>query len=197
MHLAAVPRWTTPNRLRAWGALIGVLALATAAVAASIAGGAHSQGTDVLRTQAPSVHAAGDCANRDHPLFGRVGVEHYNNAERMDRDVAESILGGQSPYDYVHTFWSDQYQDKLEYVGHASRWDELVFRGDLPGRRFVGFYLAGGRLLAAVGLNRGGDPEQDPDQELAKAGKLIAARAPVDRAALEDEGRDLEALLST
>ena len=87
------------------------------------------------------------------------------------------MLGSDAPYDYIHSFWSDQYEHKLEYVGHATRWDEFVVRGSLEDRRFVGFYLLDGRLLAAVGLDRGGDPELDADSEMAACARLVGQRA--------------------
>src|SRR6202030_3753808 len=118
---------------------------------------------ETCQTSAPDVYAAGDVANHLHPVFGRVRVEHYNNAEKQGRAAGRSMLGEHTPYSYIHSFWSDQYEHKLEYVGHAERWDEFVVRGSLQDRRFVGFYLLEGRLLAAVGLDRGGDPALDAD----------------------------------
>ena len=146
------------------------------------------------RASAQGIFAAGDVANHLHPLFGRVRVEHYNNAEKQGAHAARSMLGKAGDYDYLHTFWSDQYAEKLEYTGHALKWDELVIRGDLAGRRFLAFYLSGGRLRAAAGLNRGGDPELEGDSELAAAAKLIASGTEVSAAALADEGRDLRKL---
>jgi 3-phenylpropionate/trans-cinnamate dioxygenase ferredoxin reductase subunit len=146
------------------------------------------------RTSVPDVFAAGDVANHLHPLFGRVRVEHYNNAEKQGAAVARSMLGSDAPYSYLHTFWSDQYEHKLEYVGHASKWDQFVIRGSLEERKLVGFYLDGGLLRAAVGLNRGGDPELDSGGEMALAGRLVARQARPDPAALADETRDLARL---
>jgi 3-phenylpropionate/trans-cinnamate dioxygenase ferredoxin reductase subunit len=146
------------------------------------------------RTNVAGVHAAGDCANHLHPLFGRVRVEHYNNAEKMGRYVARSLLGDETPYDYLHTFWSDQFEHKLEYVGHAGARDELVFRGSIEERRFIGFYRRDGILVAAVGLNRGGDPELDEDDELYACGQLIAAQAALPTSVLVDETVDLRSL---
>jgi hypothetical protein len=65
----------------------------------------------------------------------------------------------EDPYDYLHTFWSDQYEHKIEYVGHVATWDEFVVRGSLDEAKLVGFYLVDGAVKAAVGLDRGGDPE--------------------------------------
>jgi 3-phenylpropionate/trans-cinnamate dioxygenase ferredoxin reductase component len=139
----------------------------------------------------PGVFAAGDVATQLHPLFGRVRVEHYNNAEKQGAYAARSMLGKPGDYHYLHTFWSDQYEDKLEYAGHAAKWDQVAIRGDLEGRRFLAFYLSGGRLRAAAGLNRGGDPELEANSELAGVAKLIASGAELSPADLADEGREL------
>jgi 3-phenylpropionate/trans-cinnamate dioxygenase ferredoxin reductase subunit len=149
---------------------------------------------ECLRTSAPDVYAAGDVANQLHPLFGRVRVEHYNNAEKMGGAAARSMLGSTAPYDYVHTFWSDQYDHKLEYVGHAVTWDDFVVRGSLDDGRFIGFYLAGGVVQAAMGLDRGGDPELDQDSEMAACARLVARRAKPARGLLSDEHADLWSL---
>ena len=94
---------------------------------------------------------AGDVANHLHPLFGRIRVEHYNNAEKQGAAAARSMLGSTAPYDYVHSFWSDQYEHKIEYVGHVAKWDEFVVRGSLDEGKLVGFYLVDGVVRAAVG----------------------------------------------
>jgi 3-phenylpropionate/trans-cinnamate dioxygenase ferredoxin reductase subunit len=146
------------------------------------------------RTDASGVFAAGDVANHLHPIFGRLRVEHFNNAEKMGRAAARTMLGGVEIYDYLHSFWSDQYEDKIEYIGFARRWDNFVVRGSLEERRFLGFYLTAGSLMAAMGLNRGGDPELDQTGELAACRRLIAANARVDPRQLADEQVDLASL---
>src|SRR5437588_8542111 len=121
-----------------------------------------SNGVDVdehCRASAPDIYAAGDVANHLHPIFGRVRVEQYNNAEKHGRAAARSMLGSTAPYDYLYTFWSDQYEHKIEYAGHVDRWDEFVVRGSVEEGKLIGFYLVDGVVLAAVGLDRGGDPE--------------------------------------
>jgi 3-phenylpropionate/trans-cinnamate dioxygenase ferredoxin reductase subunit len=146
------------------------------------------------RASAADVYAAGDVANQLHPVFGRVRVEHYNNGEKMGRAAARSMLGSTTPYDYIHTFWSDQYDHKLEYVGHATKWDDFVVRGSLEDGKLIGFYLQDGLLQAAVGLDRGGDPEQDTDQEMAACARLVAMRARPAGGQLADERVDLWSL---
>jgi 3-phenylpropionate/trans-cinnamate dioxygenase ferredoxin reductase component len=146
-------------------------------------------------TSAPDVYAAGDVANHLHPVFGRVRVEHYNNAEQQGRAAARSILGSAAPYAYIHSFWSDQYEHTLEYVGHTRGWDDFVVRGSLEEAKLVGFYLREGLLEAAVGLDRGGDPELDRDSEMAACAQLVAQRARPARSGLADDRVDLWSLV--
>jgi 3-phenylpropionate/trans-cinnamate dioxygenase ferredoxin reductase component len=148
----------------------------------------------LCRASAPDVYVAGDVANQLHPLFGRIRVEHFNNAEKQGAAAARSMLGSTAPYDYLHSFWSDQYEHKIEYVGHAAAWDEFVIRGSEEEGKLIGFYLAGGVVRAAVGLDRGGDPELDHDGEMAACARLVAERARAAPAVLADERTDLWSL---
>jgi len=133
-------------------------------------------------------------SNQLHPLFGRVRVEHYNNAEKHGAAAARSMIGSTAPYDYLYTFWSDQYEHKLEYVGHVTTWDEFVVRGSVDEAKLIGFYLVDGVVRAAVGLDRGGDPELDLDSEMAACARLVSQRARLAPAALADDRTDLWSL---
>ena len=164
------------------------------------AGGAVDNGVLVderCRTSLPEIYAAGDVANHLHPIFGRLRVEHWNNADRQGAFAARSMLGRNEPYDYLHSFWSDQYEHVIEYVGFAASWDRLVFRGRPESRKFLGFYLKDGVVRAAVGFDRGGDPE-DPktDSELKIVADLIRRRVSVDPGRLADESVDLRHVAS-
>ena len=146
---------------------------------------------ELCRASAADVYAAGDVANILHPLFGRVRVEHYNNAEKQGAAAARSMLGSAAPYDYIYSFWSDQYDHKLEYVGYVTKWDEFVVRGSLKEGKLVGFYLVNGVVRAAAGLDRGGDPELDHGGEMAAAARLVADQARPPPGLLADEQADL------
>ena len=150
---------------------------------------------EYCRTSLPDVFAAGDVTNHLHPIFGRLRVEHWNNGYQHGRAAARSLLGRNEPYDYIHTFWSDQYEHVIEYVGFAASWDRLVFRGQPESRKFLGFYLKDGVVRAAIGLDRGGDPE-DPkgESELKAAVDMVRSRAPIDAVKLADETIDLRSL---
>jgi 3-phenylpropionate/trans-cinnamate dioxygenase ferredoxin reductase component len=136
------------------------------------------------RTSADAVFAAGDMANHLHPLFGRLRVEHFDNAIKMGAAAARSMLGSEEAFDDPHWFWSDQYDVNLQYAGFAREWDEVVIRGSTDDRNFVAFYIHRGMLLAALGMNRGRD--------VRRAMKLIGARPDTDL--LRDEDTDLRTL---
>ena len=144
----------------------------------SAAGARISNGVEVdeyCRTSLPDVYAAGDIADHAHPLFGRIRVEHYNNAEKQGRAAAASLLDRGAPYDYVHSFWSDQFDQTLEYVGFAAEWDGFTVEGSLQDRDFIVRYLHGGKLLAAAAMGRGGDPESVAPSELKSIASQIRA----------------------
>ena len=146
------------------------------------------------QTNVPDVFAAGDVANLLHPVFGRVRVEHFNNAEKQGRAAARAVLGNLQAYEYIYSFWSDQYEHKLEYVGFARRWEQIVLRGSYDSRKFLAFYLTQGILQAVCGLNRGGDPELEVDAELRVCQELIRGRIRLSEASLADDRVELWSL---
>ena len=139
------------------------------------------------RASVDGVFAAGDVANHLHPVFGRrVRVEHWDNARKQGRAAALSMMGRDTVYDEIHWFWSDQYEHSIQYAGYHREWDELIVRGRLEGRSFTAFYLVGGRVRAAVSLDRPADVRD--------AMPLIAAGGAVDAAKLRDEDVTLSSL---
>jgi hypothetical protein len=49
-------------------------------------------------------------------------------------------------------------------------------------------------VRAAIGFDRGGDPEWEPDSEMAACARLVARQANPDRGVLIDEHADLMSL---
>jgi 3-phenylpropionate/trans-cinnamate dioxygenase ferredoxin reductase subunit len=143
---------------------------------------------EYCRTNVQDIYAAGDVANHFHPVFQRrMRVEHWQNAMQQGAAAARSMLGNGKPYDAVHWFWSDQYDVNLQYAGFHREWDNLVVRGSIESRDFIAFYLSGGRIDAAVAVNRGKD--------VRRVMPLIKARTAVDPRQLGDEGVDLRSLV--
>jgi 3-phenylpropionate/trans-cinnamate dioxygenase ferredoxin reductase component len=173
---------------------IGIAAEVPDVTAATVARDNGIVADELCRASAPDVYVAGDVANHLHPLFGRIRVEHFNNAEKQGAAAARAMLGSTAPYGYVHSFWSDQYEHTIEYVGHAATWDEFVVRGSAAEGKLIGFYLVDNVVRAAVGLDRGGDPELEHDGEMAACARLVAARARPDPAVLADDRTSLWSL---
>ncbi len=143
---------------------------------------------ECCRTNVAGVFAAGDVARTFNPVLEeRIRVEHWANAQNQGAAAAKCMLGRDEPYAEVPWFWSDQYDINMQYVGHASAWDEVVLRGDVSGRRFSAFYLKEGRLRATMALNR--------PRDIAASRALIRTGAPVDAKQLRDEEVDLRTLL--
>ena len=117
--------------------MIGVGTEPAAGVMGGVGIGANG-GVEVdatLQSAIPGVFAAGDVASHDHPVFGRVRVEHYDNALKMGETVAHNVLGRNRIFDDPHWFWSDQYDATVEMAGFAPTWDRMVLRGSLVDRR--------------------------------------------------------------
>ncbi|HET7236575.1 MAG TPA: FAD-dependent oxidoreductase [Actinomycetota bacterium] len=139
-----------------------------------------------LRTGVEGVWAIGDVARHDHPVFGSVRVEHFDNAMRMGETVARNLLGADEIHDDPHWFWSDQYDEQVQMSGFATAWDQTVIRGSVEDRSFAAFLLQEGRLLSTFGMNWRYD--------VRRSMPLISAAAHPDPALLADPDVDLRDL---
>jgi NADPH-dependent 2,4-dienoyl-CoA reductase/sulfur reductase-like enzyme len=109
-----------------------------------------------LRSSDASIYVAGDLANSYRPLLGRrVRVEHWANALASGPAAAQSMLGQDVSYDPVPYFFSDQYDLGMETAGlpEPGTYDQVLYRGDRPGREFIAFWLAGGAVVAGMNVN--------------------------------------------
>ena len=106
-----------------------------------------------LETSVPGIFAAGDVAAHLHPLLGRLRVEHWANALNQGPAAARGMLGSSQAYERLPYFFSDQYAVGMEYSGHATDWDRVVFRGDVAEREFIAFWLSGDRVVAGMNVN--------------------------------------------
>jgi 3-phenylpropionate/trans-cinnamate dioxygenase ferredoxin reductase subunit len=141
-----------------------------------------------LETVVPGVFAAGDVALHDHPVFGPIRVEHYDNAIKMGEHAAHAMLGSSEVFDDPHWFWSDQYDSKIEMAGYAPTWDRMVVRGSLEERSFCAF------LLDDVGVIRS-TVSIDWKRDVRRSFGLIKAQAIPDPTALADPDVDLRTLV--
>ena len=132
-----------------------------------------------LRTSRPGVFAAGDCAAFESRRFGRrLRFEHWDVALHAPEVVAANVLGGDEAYDPVPYFWSEQFGRMLQYVGYHGDAESLLWRGDPAEPTWAACWLAAGRLVAMLTVDR--------PRDMLQARRLIASADPVDVARLTD-----------
>jgi 3-phenylpropionate/trans-cinnamate dioxygenase ferredoxin reductase component len=167
------------------GAMPDVMLARSAGLELGESGGVRC--SDTLATSAPGVWAAGDLCEYDSVLHGRrIRIEHFEVAAAQGVAAAHAMLGRAGPYDEVPYFWSDLADwCTLEYVGPASSWEREIVRGSVEDGAFTIFYLAGGRLAAALTVGRSDD--------LDAARRWLSEGTPLEghEAALADAGSDL------
>ncbi|KZS82580.1 FAD-dependent oxidoreductase [Mycobacterium persicum] len=138
-----------------------------------------------LRTSDRDIYAVGDIAAAEHPLLGtRIRTEHWANALKQPAVAVAGMLGAPGEYTELPYFFTDQYDLGMEYAGHASGVERLVFRGDVAGCEFVAFWLDGdNRVLAGMNVNIW--------DVLDDVKALIRSKAPVDAGRLADPASPL------
>jgi len=107
-----------------------------------------------FRTSDEHVLAIGDVASAWNTTLGRrLRVEHWDNAIRQGRAVADVLLGRDTVHDWLPYFYTDQFDFSMEYVGRSAPDDRVEVRGDLAGNEFIAYWLAAdGTLTAAMNV---------------------------------------------
>lgn len=117
----------------------------------ALADGVHCDRS--LRTTAPAVVAAGDVARWYNPLFDEdMRVEHWNNAVEQGAHAARTLLGGDDAYAPVPYFWSDQFNAKMRFVGHAKGAERVHVEVDSD-ESFVAVFGRHGVQVGALCVN--------------------------------------------
>lgn len=112
---------------------------------------------EYLRSSDAHVLAAGDVAlARCTALGTALRVEHWDNAIRQGELAARTILGTGQTYDWLPFFFTDQFELGMEYVGSSGPDDDVVVRGDMAAGEFITFWLAQGRVTAAMHVQQWG-----------------------------------------
>jgi 3-phenylpropionate/trans-cinnamate dioxygenase ferredoxin reductase component len=145
---------------------------------------------EFLRTSADGIYAAGDVCSYQSRVHGRrLRVEHWDVAFNQGLAAGANLAGAEEPYEVVPYFFSDLADwTSLEYVGPATDWDEVVWRGDPDSGEFLTWYLKDGKVAAALSVDR--------SEDLQHARRLLESGAAVSghRDVLADADGDLEAV---
>jgi 3-phenylpropionate/trans-cinnamate dioxygenase ferredoxin reductase subunit len=130
-----------------------------------------------LRTDDADIYAAGDVANSYRPFYGRhLRVEHWDNALKAGSIAARAMLGQRVAFDDLPYFFTDQYDIGMEFTGWIGPdgYDRLVLRGDVEEHAFHAFWLADGRVIAGMQVNRW-DDGIGPVRDLIRSRQLVDA----------------------
>lgn len=112
--------------------------------------------------RARRIVAVGDAAVSPHPLADGepTAVRHWANAVEQAAIAAANLLAPEAahlcPYIAVPSFWSDQYDVKIQSVGLPELADSFeLIKGSIEELRFVLLARRGQRLVGAIGFNSG------------------------------------------
>lgn len=106
------------------------------------------------RTRIPEVFVAGDAARSfDHRIATWTRSEHWDSAVRQGRTAALSMLGKSAPSPPLPSFWSDQYDYRIQYVGYAELADRVEIEPGAGQGEIHARYRRGEDLVAALAVN--------------------------------------------
>lgn len=108
-----------------------------------------------LRTSDPHVWAAGDAAAYPDRRSGRpTRVEHWVLAQRHGQVAALNMLGRGVRFRDAPFFWSQHYDVRINYVGHAAAWDSLDVVGSVEDGDALIAYREEGAIKAVATIGR-------------------------------------------
>ena len=143
---------------------------------------------DQCQTSDPKIFAAGDVVKFQTAwVESLVMLENWRHALDQGEVAGTNAGGGNVTYDTVPSFWSDQYELKLQGVGWSDGCISPVALRELEHGRMIEFYMNNDCLRYAVGIGAGRD--------LAIAKRLIERKIKVDPSDLADPEVKLATIL--
>jgi apoptosis-inducing factor 3 len=107
-----------------------------------------------LQASHADVYAAGDIARWEDGAAS-TRIEHWRVAQQQGIVAARNMLGAAASIrDHIPFFWTSQWKITVNYVGHATKWDEIIYWGGTPAaKKFIAYFVLGGQLQAAAGCD--------------------------------------------
>ncbi|WP_263359878.1 FAD-dependent oxidoreductase [Acidicapsa ligni] len=91
------------------------------------------------------VWVAGDIAN-----VGGRRIEHWRVAQQHGMAAAKQMLGQRADVESVPFFWTYHFEKKINYLGHATEWEDISIVGDVDRLDFIAFMTTRGKVKAVV-----------------------------------------------
>ena len=125
--------------------------------------------TDEYLQIADDLYAAGDIAQ--YPTSdGSQRIEHWKVAGQQGHVAGLTMAGKKEAYQSVPFFWTNQQGTRINYIGHAKKFDEIIYDGDPKNDdSFLAFYVQNNAVKAIAGVKR--DPDMAALRELMQLGK--------------------------
>lgn len=135
-------------------------------------------------TSLPDVYAVGD--STVWPYRGEsIHVEHWEHAYNHGQAIARNIINPKShPYRVRPYFWTDQYDQTFERLGHAMSWDRIITRGSLNEKEFTLAYVDENNYPLAIFFANNGDKRKEVN-------KLMNKNEPMDEEKFKDMNNPL------
>ncbi|MBD2701050.1 FAD-dependent oxidoreductase [Spirosoma sp. BT702] len=126
--------------------------------------------TDGFLQIAEGLYAAGDIAH--YPTDdGLQRIEHWKVAGLQGHVAGLNMAGNEEPYRSVPFFWTNQQGKRINYVGHATKIDDIIYDGDPENDdNFLALYVQDNQIKAAAGLKR--DQDIIAIRELMQEGRM-------------------------
>ena len=111
---------------------------------------------DEFLCAAKDVYVAGDiCRYPYHKLKGQsVRIEHLGLAMYQGKIAALNMLDKNVKCSSIPFFWTSQFGKSVRYCGHAFKYDQIIFDGDVNKLQFIAFYCLENEVLAACSVGR-------------------------------------------
>lgn len=110
--------------------------------------------TDQYLKIADGVYAAGDITH--YPAAdGTQRIEHWKVAGQQGHVAGLNMAGKEKPYQLAPFFWTNQQGKRINYIGHTTHIDDIIYDGDPENDdNFLAYYVQDGQIKAVAGLKR-------------------------------------------